>query len=386
MRIIYPYNEILPKRTAHDIYVVNNCLSLAEAGMEVELICGAGSLYEKELLAHYHGSPIKELKIEHCPIVRNNNILGITWNRVFFFFSQKYLQRQPPDFLMASVLKQANYHFSRKLPGVQYIYEVHGLKWYPNQPLEPVKREVDYERSVLEKADLITVTTQALKEVLKLPPYSLTNRIEIVPLAAKTQKVDPPPARKEGQPLTIMYVGQLYKNQGVSFLLKALSKTKYINLEIIGGKEEEIKQLRKECIDLHIESRVSFHGFYPPSKLIDVVKHADVFVTSFEPVSGMPYVAHTKLHEYAAWGRPIIAPDLSVVKEYIGPKEGALLYQPGCLQSLIDCLGAMLNPETYNRLREEIRKKQAHFSWHCRAKNYQTILESILEKPKNKAF
>jgi glycosyltransferase involved in cell wall biosynthesis len=35
----------------------------------------------------------------------------------------------------------------------------------------------------------------------------------------------------------------------------------------------------------------------------------------------MPYVAHTKLLEYAAWQRPVIAPDLPVTREHFTASE-----------------------------------------------------------------
>ncbi len=378
MHIVYPYNEILPKKTAHDIYVMNKCLSLAQSGCEVELICGKGSLDQEELLSHYHANALHGLKIIRLPIVRNNNPIGLTWNRVFFFFCQQKIKKTPPDILITSVIKQADYHFSRKNKTTTYVYEVHGLTWYPNTPVGSCRKAFIRERAVLEKADLITVTTEALRQVLVSPPYSLKNHIEIVPLGVNTRTLPPSPSIKTSkEPLVLMYVGQLYKNQGIGPLLNALVQTKGIHLRVLGGKGSEIEEFKKQCEQLGISKRVVFYGFYPPSHLASLVQEADAFVTTFDAVGGMPYVAHTKLLEYAAWARPIVAPNLPVVREHLGPGKGALLFKPGCSHSLVQCLNQLKNKEKLDRLQNEITQLSPLFSWQKRAIHYKQILQNF---------
>ena len=48
----------------------------------------------------------------------------------------------------------------------------------------------------------------------------------------------------------------------------------------------------------------------------DELKEANVFVTTFDNTERMPYVAHTKIYEYLAMKRPIMGPNLEIVKEH----------------------------------------------------------------------
>ncbi|MFT4551633.1 MAG: glycosyltransferase involved in cell wall biosynthesis [Chlamydiales bacterium] len=375
MHIIYPYNEILPKRTAHDVYIFNNCVSLAKEGFQVELLCGKGSQNDGSICEHYHVPNLYGMKTKHLPIVRKNNILSLSWNRVFLYFSQRVLQQEAPDVAIFSVLKQAYYHFRRKLPGVSYVYEAHQLAWYPHMALGAKKKEVELERSILRKADLVTVTTEALRKILLEAPYSLDVPVEVVPLAVNVSEL-PPPLVSDGLP-TVMYVGQLYKGQGIENLLNAMGKASTVRLEIVGGTETEIKNLKAYSVILGVSDRVYFHGFCSPSKLSSMVAHADAFVAPFEPEGRMPYVAHTKLLEYISWGRPVIAPDMPVVREHFPDGKGLMLFESGSTRGLADRLCEISQPLVRDGLQKESSENVGAYNWHARSKHYGEILKNL---------
>lgn len=231
MRLVYPYNEILPNRKAHDVFLFNECAALAHAKIDVTLLCGKGSLSFAELREHYWVNCFENFHLQTLPIARKNNPLGLSWNRVFFYFCQNYLRSTRPDAVILSVLKQGEYHLSRKIRGIDYLFEVHQLAYYPTAPGSP--SEVAREKKMLEKADQITVTTHALKEILLEPPYALKVPIVVVPLAVHATRLRPPPDRK---PLTLIYVGQLYRDQGLLSLLRALSRVDDLQLKVIDRK------------------------------------------------------------------------------------------------------------------------------------------------------
>jgi glycosyltransferase involved in cell wall biosynthesis len=123
--------------------------------------------------------------------------------------------------------------------------------------------------------------------------------------------------------------------------------------------------------DLAITNPVQFLGFTPPHKIPQIAATAHAFVAPFENTGRMPYVAHTKLCEYATWGRPIIAPNLPIVTEHF--KKGVLLFEPGNAASLASCLTA-LTPSLRQQLQSEISTYSGIFSWHTRAQTYKDIL------------
>lgn len=368
MRIVYPYNEILPKKTAHDVYIFDECAALAHAGLEVTLLCGRGTLRNQALFHHYQ-TPHHAFHIKRLPILRKNNPLGLSWNAPFFFFSQRAIRHLQPDWVFLSVRKQAAYHLERKLPSIRYLYEVHELAYYPYMGKNS-SQACALERQMLAQADCITVTTEALKHILLAPPYSLTVPIEVVPLAVKQEPLPPPP--EQAAPLTLMYVGQLYAGQGLPTLISALALVEGIHLKILGGKEKEIRDLKQLAADLHVSHAVEFLGFISPSSLPEAVQTAHAFVAPFDQSGRMPYVAHTKLFEYAQWGRPIIAPDLPTVREHFS--QGALLFEPENAKALADCMTALKAQALREHLQSEIHAYAGKFSWNARAQHYLKLL------------
>src|ERR1700722_15168999 len=115
MRIIYPYNEILPQKKAHDVYIVHECSALANLGWGVTLLVGKGS-ETNNLFAHYQIPPSDRLHIEPLFIMRKNNPFRISWNLPFFFGCQRRIEKIKPDYVFLSVRGQAAFHLTRKLP------------------------------------------------------------------------------------------------------------------------------------------------------------------------------------------------------------------------------------------------------------------------------
>lgn len=336
---------------------------------DVTLLIGRGS--DTEHLFTYYNIPYCErLHIDPLFIVRKNNPLGISWNFPFFFLCQRSIQRARPDAVILSVRKQGAYHLRHKVPGVRYVYEVHELTFYPNAPDQHLL-EAQEERDMLKQADLVTVTTDALKVILEAPPYSLKNRIEVVPLAVQATAL-PPPASTEK--LQLAYVGQLYAGQGVTILLKALSKTQNVHLKILGGRPAEITHLKEFARTLGIGDSVTFLGFTPPYEIPQAIQDVHAFVAPFENTGRMPYVAHTKLFEYAHWGRPIIAPDLPIVREHFHTGNGVLLFKPGDPVALASCIQQLQQEPTRIKLQNGISTNSGRFSWAARAKKYARLL------------
>lgn len=369
MRIAYPYNEILPKKTAHDVFIFNECAALAKEGNQVTLLCGKDANSTMSLFDHYH-VPQDLFPIQYLPIVRKNNPFNLSWNFPFLFFSQQAIRKMKPDWVFLSVRKQGSYHLSRKIPGIHYLYEVHELAYYPFMHALP--SDFAKEKLMLEKADLITVTTDALKEILLKPPYALDTPIEVVPLAVKASLLPPPPKSK-GE-FHMMYVGQLYEGQGIPALFRAMRQVKEnIKLTIVGGNENQIAELKQLSESLGIHSSIHFSGFIPPGKLPEIVQSAHAFIAPFENRGRMPYVAHTKLYEYAQWGRPIIAPGLPCVKEHFN-KGGVILYQPDDEAALASAIQNLFH--LHEGLQLEIESYAHQFSWENRAKKYTRLISN----------
>lgn len=339
LKVVYPYNEILPKKKAHDLYIVHSCAALSQQGLDTTLLCGKGSQ-----ISSGHYPMASHVHFQCLPIVRKNNFLNLSWNRPFFSKTQAWIEACQPDVVLLSVPKQAAYHLKRRVPGVRYLYEVHQLRSLEGEPVEE-------ERAMLRTCDHITVTTEALAKVLRSEPYALDVPITVIPLAVHAEPLPPP---TDG-PFTLAYVGQDYPGQGVDLLLRAAGDCP---LKILGASRPDSR----------------FLGFVPPAQIPEKLTDVHAFVAPFEAVGRMPYVAHTKLHEYAAWGRPIIAPDMPVVREHFVPGRGVVLFEPGSVDAL---KAAIAYTQTHlPRLQQEILTLRDTFSWQQRAKRLIPILEN----------
>ncbi len=372
MKIIYPYNETLPRRRAHDAYIMRTCASMASAGHDVTLLCGKGSLEKKELFQFYKIHPDNPLKVIQLPILRRKNLMRIQWNFLFFWRAQRYIEKHKPDCVICSVLKQADFHLSRRVKECLYLYEVHQLQWYPTLKAHMSLKQIRWERSIFDRCNLITVTTNALKNILTTYPYQVKVPIEKVPLACDFEALKP--SGKLTAPLQLYYVGQLYKSQGLDRLLMALKEVEGVHLNVVGGKPGEIIDYQNLCQKEQLQHKVSFIGFYSSAQLKEVLKEADAFITTFENTERMPYVAHTKLYEYQAWKRPIIAPKLEVVCEHL--LKGALFYETEQEESLVEALNQIQNPKIYQTLLDEAQE-HVPFNWKKRGCLFNELLNKL---------
>lgn len=372
MKIIYPYNEILPLKKAHDAYVVRNCAALASSGCDVTLLCGKGSLSKEALFEFYKIEKNNPLKVIQLPILRKNNRLRINWNYVFFWNAKRYIEKHQPDVVLFSVLKQADFLLKSKLKGCKYIYEVHQLQWYPTLKEHMHLNRIRWERSIYNRCDLVTVTTEALKKILGVYPYDLKSKLEVVPLACD---FEPLPKHKPGEVLRLCYVGQLYAKQGLHRLLDALKKVSNVELQVLGGKPLQIDHYQSYCKEKGIANRVHFEGFVAPEHFKKKIQNVDAFVTTFDNSERMPYVAHTKIYEYLAMQRPIMAPNLEIVKEHA--PFGLITYEPESKDSLIAAIEKLKDPDIYNSLSTELSQNKI-LNWKSRGLFLKKLVENDL--------
>ncbi len=373
MKVLYLYNEILPKRSAHDVYIWRNCIELASVGAKVTLAVGKGSDNDISLHQHYQTQPHSNFQVVRLPILRKNFSIPLTWNRIFFHAAQTLIKETIPDWVLMSVRKQASYHLTRRVPNVRYAYEVHELLHYAGEilPSSQLNNEIEY----LNACNLVTATTIPLTDILRQTPYKIDSQsddvpvIELVPLASKTS--EKLPTLSYSKPFKLGYVGQLYRGQGMELLIDALSRTNDVTLKVIGGDPLDIKRLQEFAMQLDVADRIEWMGFRKPAELARVADDIHAFVAPFSSAGRMPYVAHTKLVDYIAWGRPFIAPNMTVVTSHLHSLcGGCSLFLPDNAHSLADAITAMNEEMAYKNaatIAASSEWRSAALSWEKRS-------------------
>ena len=102
---------------------------------------------------------------------------------------------------------------------------------------------------------------------------------------------------------------------------------------------------------------MTLYGFVSPSEVASLIAHCEVLVAPFYPTPHMCTVAHTKLSDYAAWQRPILAPDLPQVRSFVERFAiPSFLFDakeyPHCLEKLVEII------QTVQKNRSLLHQKQ----------------------------
>ncbi len=226
----------------------------------------------------------------------------------------------------------------------------------------------------------LIVISQGIKKDLINKDFD-SSRISVLPDGVDLKKFDINISKKEARkklnlPLSkkiVMYTGSFKEWKGYKTLLEASKKLNQdVLVYLIGGSEKEISKLNKKY------PSVLFKAFVSHNKIPLYLKTADILVI---PNSGKFEISakHTsplKLFEYMASKRPIIASDLSSMKEIVSTKE-AVFFKSDDVLDLVAKIRMLLNDV---KLQDSISKgafeKSKNYTWERRVKAiYKIILK-----------
>lgn len=205
-------------------------------------------------------------------------------------------------------------------------------------------------RVILPSATHVFVQSeQMLRDVAKegIPPKKMTAvpmgvALEKIPYNADSNRATGPHEKK------ILYLGTLNRLRKIDFLLrvfkKVLKQESSVRLYLVGGgddpKDEEL--LRKEVIRLGIEDFVNFTGFIPMTDAWRYIAEADVCVSPFYPTPILNSTSPTKLIEYMAMGKAVVANDHPEQRLVIS-KSGAGICVPYEEDAFVQAIVTLLN-------------------------------------------
>ncbi len=176
----------------------------------------------------------------------------------------------------------------------------------------------------------------------------------------------------------ILYVGSLMKHKNVEGLLRAfglLSQKKDIKdsykLVIVGGKRNQIDELRKIGQELGIDERIIYCGFLGSRWMPVLYNGASLFVfPSFYEGFGIPPL------EAMACGVPVITSNTSSLPEVVG--DAGILVDPFDIEGLADDIYKVLSD---GELRREMSWKGIErarmFSWEKTVKETLRVYEEV---------
>jgi glycosyltransferase involved in cell wall biosynthesis len=247
------------------------------------------------------------------------------------------------------------------------VYEVaRSTEGEPRAADEQLARALADEEAVcLERADLVLVPTQTARQHLLKADDS--ERVVTLPPGVDIDHFDWEPAAVD-EPARVLYAGRISAGRGVRLLVQALEKlkaTRPLKLVLAGHVDDPFKPILEEAIAAAgLSDAVELLGAIEHDDMPRVIAQATVCVAPASPderdrpLAGFP----TKLLEYMACRRAVVAPRRPSVEELVEDGKQGLLFEPGSADDLARAMGALLEDATlresladagYARVRDE---------------------------------
>jgi glycosyltransferase involved in cell wall biosynthesis len=172
--------------------------------------------------------------------------------------------------------------------------------------------------------------------------------------------------------LKIGYVGHLYKGRGVELIIECAKYINDISFHIVGGLDKDI-QFWKNYIKNFKLKNIFFYGFVSPSKTPRYRNSFDIVLAPYSKkvsIEGLgdtsKYMSPIKIFEYMSHKKPIIASDLSVIREVLN-KNNSLLVDCDNVKSWIRAIKKLKNEKKRHKLSTQALIDFKNFTWKNRA-------------------
>ena len=210
--------------------------------------------------------------------------------------------------------------------GVKYIFDHHDLTpevfqaMYNGEGNSTVYKVLMFmERFSLKVADRVIATNQSYrKRQIELHgiPAEKSTIVRNGPNLNQFVPVEPDPELRAKAGTIIGYAGSMGKQDGIDYLVRAMSHLVYDLGEIDvycvlmgnGAQENALKALTKE---LKLEDHIWFPGWLEPDRLIEILSTADICAGPDPKNSFNDHSTMIKLMEYMAMAKPIVSFDLT---------------------------------------------------------------------------
>ncbi|MFN7180647.1 glycosyltransferase family 4 protein [Hyphomonas sp.] len=256
------------------------------------------------------------------------------------------------------------------------------------------------ETELLKRADLVLAVSQPLVEEA-IARGAEPSRVLLSPNAADATRfhpgIDGRPARARlglGPHKVAMLVSSFGPWHGVETALDALARIKQRNPSLIAGSRLVLvgrgagyEAARHQAERLGISQEVIFTGPVPSESAPEMLAAADILLSpQVNNQDGTLFFGSpTKLFEYMAMGKPIIASDLAQIGDILDNGKTAILTEPGSVDALADALErAFADPSALGHLGAAARRLLVSgHTWGARISDLEAALARLGAFPKS---
>jgi glycosyltransferase involved in cell wall biosynthesis len=372
--------------------------ALTKEGMKVDLICeGEEKVPKRESL---DGLEITRIPIKH----RRGGALSYAYQySAFILISAAILARRSfrgrydlvyvhnmPDILILSAMLP-------KLFGAKVILDQHDpmpelMKTIFNMDEESfsVRMIRRLEKWSIARADLVITVNLACKRLFstrscraeKIGVVMNSPNEEIFPYrAARSYSVRTPDHR-----LCMMYHGSLVERNGLELAVDALARLHKIiptaELRIFGRSTPYLERVMDKVRSLGLESNIRYFGAKNLEDLAREIEDCDLGIIPNQRNTFTDINTPTRIFEYLALGKPVIAPRTPGIQDYFGP-DSLLFFESGDSEELAKTIEyAASHPVEITAIAERGQQVYVAHSWQQEKEKLVSMVVGLIKEGK----
>lgn len=244
------------------------------------------------------------------------------------------------------------------------------------------------ENHIFRNVDFAIVVSNVIKNYLLnlgLPEERIiVQPIAVDPAFLSTDCGEPPEDLRqqcEGK-LVIGYIGTLLHYHRINLLFEIArdlaESYKEIIFLIIGGEKHKVEKYRQQAKKLQVDRYFIFTGSIPYKMIPRYLKLIDIGIIP----NTAPWASPTKMFEYAAMRKPIIAPDYPPIKNFLPEEHQWLLFPPNDGSALKERIIKLAeNPELREQIGEMNRQRVLNnYTWYHYVERIEKIARESMRK------
>ncbi|HET9218514.1 MAG TPA: glycosyltransferase family 4 protein [Terriglobia bacterium] len=369
--------------------------ALVGAGMEVDLIC------LRESATDSVSTVVKGVNVRRVPMARRRGgILGYLYQYLAFFlissaiiirrsFTHRYAMvyvHNMPDFLVFAGTVP-------KLMGAKVVLDLHDPMPELMQTifdLPATARSVSVlkfiERWSLRFADSVITVNRACAKLFASRGCP-SSKISVVMNSPDEEIFRPKPSSVKSplngsKPFVVMYHGSLVERNGLGLAIEAFARLRSsvpsAELRIYGTQNSFLERVMQSVRSQGLEDCVRYLGPKPLEQIVEAIGQCDVGVIPNQRSIFTELNTPTRIFEYLALGKPVIAPNAPGITDYFDG-ESLIYFDLGNAEDLAQKLEyTFRNPE---KVRETARRGQEihlRHTWRAERGTLLNLVSSLL--------
>jgi len=391
LRCDVSYGFIAGGSLGHIAGVVNNLAKLGGDGL-LFATTDRIPMVHPDIVQHLIRGPMRYANVQ--------DVARVAFNHVVYTELKKLADNRDISFIYQRSALNAyagvQYALENRIP---FVLEYNGSEvWISNhwgsRQLKTVHVSKAIENLTFMKADLITCVSAPLKQQLVDMGISADKIIvnpNCVDVEIYNPAIDGNQVRKKfdiaDETVVIGFIGTFGAWHGTEILTEAYANflqkyqgKKDTRLMLVGDgiRMSAVKNIIRQC---NLSEKCILTGIVPQKEGPFYLAAADILVTPQVPnADGTPFIGSpTKMFEYMAMGKAIIASDMDQMAEILTDNETALLSVPGDADSVASAISILVDDEKLRkRLGENARAEVvANYTWE---KHVKKIVEALQQR------